>query len=217
MGSNGHPAMKRWCMPVLAVLFLPCALFGQAPDGKKLDAIVAGARKAFEAPGVAVVVVHEDKVVYLKGDGVRELDKADAVTPDTVFQIASCTKAFVAMLIAMLTGDGRMDWDDPVRKHVPFFRLSDPLADQNITIRDLLCHRTGLSRHDLLWFKSPLEPEEVIRRIGHVKMTTSFRSTWEYANIPFLTAGTAAARAGKPPLAGGFKRRVLQALGMESS
>src|SRR5260370_692304 len=164
MGSNGHPAMKRWCMPVLAVLFLPCALFGQAPDGKKLDAIVADALKAFEAPGVAVVVVHEDKVVYLKGDGVRELDKADAVTPDTVFQIASCTKAFLAMLIAMLTGDGRMDWDDPVRKHVPFFRLSDPLADQNITIRDLLCHRTGLSRHDLLWFKSPLEPAHVLRR-----------------------------------------------------
>ena len=101
------------------------------------------------------------------------------------------------MLIAMLIGDGRMDWDDPVRKHVPYFQLSDPLADQNITIRDLLCHRTGLSRHDLLWFRSPLEPEEVIRRIGKVKLTTSFRSTWEYANIPFLTAGTAAALVGK--------------------
>lgn len=209
--------MKRWCMPILAILVLPCALLGQAPDAKKLDAIVADALKAFEAPGVAVVVVHEDKVVYLKGDGVRALDRADAVTPDTVFQIASCTKAFLAMLIAMLTGDGRMDWDDPVRKHVTYFHLSDPLADQNITIRDLLCHRTGLSRHDLLWFKSPLEPEEVIRRIGHVKMTTSFRSNWEYANIPFMTAGTAAALAERRPLADCFKLRIFEPLGMNTA
>src|ERR1019366_689984 len=155
-------------------------------------AIVAEALKAFDAPGAAVVIVHEDKVVYLKGAGVRELGKDDAVTPDTIFQIASCTKAFLAMLIAILTGDGLMDWDDPVHKHVPYFRLSDPLADQNITMRDLLCHRTGLSRHDLLWYKSPLGPEEVIRRIRFVSRTTSFRSSWEYANIPFMTAGTAA-------------------------
>ena len=121
------------------------------------------------------------------------------------------------MLIAMLTGDGLMDFDDPVHKHVPYFRLSDPLADQNATIRDMLCHRTGLSRHDLLWYKSPLEPEEVIRRIGQVKPTTSFRSTWEYANIPFLTAGTAAANADKRTLAESLKARIFDPLGMKTA
>ena len=209
--------MKRWILPVVFVLLFALAGRGQAPDEKKLDAVVAEALKTFDAPGAAMVIVHEDKVVYLKGAGVRELGAADAVTPDTVFQIASCTKAFLAMLIAMLTGEGIMDWDDPVNKHVPYFRLSDPSADQNVTIRDLLCHRTGLSRHDLLWYKSPLEPEEVIRRIGHVKATTSFRSTWEYANIPFLTAGTAAALADKRPLAESFKRRIFEPLGMKSA
>jgi CubicO group peptidase (beta-lactamase class C family) len=209
--------MNRWFAPVFAVLLLPLFSHGQPPSEKQLDAIVAQALKTFDAPGAAVVIVHEDKIVYLKGAGVRELGKDDAMTEDTIFQIASCTKAFLAMLIAILCGDGLIDWDQPVHKHVPYFRLSDPLADQNATIRDMLCHRTGLSRHDLLWFKSPLAPEDVIRKIGHVKSTTSFRSNWEYANIPFLTAGTAAALADKRPLADSFKKRIFAPLGMKTA
>jgi len=197
--------VKRWLLIALVALLVPLLVRGQAPDEKKLDEIVPRALKTFEAPGLAIVIVKGDQVVYRKGAGVRELGSPEAITEDTVFQIASCTKAFLAMLLAILIGDGLIDWDDPVHKHVPYFRLSDPLADQNITIRDLLCHRTGLSRHDLLWFKSPLEPDEVIRRVGHVKLTTSFRSNWEYANIPFLTAGTAASLADKQPLADSFK------------
>jgi len=193
--------VKRWLLTALVALLVPLLVRGQAPDEKKLDEIVSKALKTFEAPGLAIVIVKGDQVVYRKGAGVRELGSPEAITEDTVFQIASCTKAFLAMLLAILIGDGLIDWDDPVHKHVPYFRLSDPLADQNITIRDLLCHRTGLSRHDLLWFKSPLEPDEVIRRVGHVKLTTSFRSNWEYANIPFLTAGAAASLADKQPLA----------------
>ena len=150
--------MKRWLLTALVALLVPLLVRGQAPDEKKLDEIVPRALKTFEAPGLAIVIVKGDQVVYRKGAGVRELGSPEAITEDTVFQIASCTKAFLAMLLAILIGDGLIDWDDPVHKHVPYFRLSDPLADQNITIRDLLCHRTGLSRHDLLWFKSPLEP-----------------------------------------------------------
>ncbi len=209
--------MKRWLLPMLVFVLVPFVVYGQAPDEKNLDAIVAEALKAFESPGAAVVIVHDGKVVYLKGAGVRELGKSEAITEDTIFQIASCTKAFLAMLIAMLTGNGALDWDEPVHKYVPYFRLSDPLADQNVTIRDLLCHRTGLSRHDLLWFHSPLEPEEVIRRIGKVKLTTSFRSTWEYANIPFLTAGTAVSLVEKRPLAESFKQRIFEPLGMKTA
>ena len=209
--------MKRWLLPIALLMFIPLVGRGQAPDEKKLDAIVADALKAFDAPGAAIVVVKDDKVIYLKGAGVRELGKTEPITEDTVFQIASCTKAFLAMLIAMLCGDGTMDWDDPVHKHVPYFRLSDPLADKNVTIRDLVSHRTGLSRHDLLWYKSPLEPEEVIRRIGHVKLTTSFRSNWEYANIPFLTAGTAVSLREKRSLAECFKTRIFEPLGMKTT
>jgi CubicO group peptidase (beta-lactamase class C family) len=209
--------VKRWLLPALVVLLVPLLVRGQAPDEKRLDEIVSKALKTFEAPGLAIVIVKGDQVVYRKGAGVRELGSPEAITEDTVFQIASCTKAFLAMLLAILIGDGLIDWDDPVHKHVPYFRLSDPLADQHITIRDLLCHRTGLSRHDLLWFKSPLEPDEVIRRVGHVKLTTSFRSNWEYANIPFLTAGTAASLADKQPLAESFKKRIFEPLGMKTA
>jgi CubicO group peptidase (beta-lactamase class C family) len=95
--------VKRRILPVMLVLLFPIAGRAQAPDEKKLDAVVAEALKTFNAPGAAMVIFHEDKVVYLKGAGVRELGAADAVTPDTVFQIASCTKAFLAMLIAILT------------------------------------------------------------------------------------------------------------------
>jgi CubicO group peptidase (beta-lactamase class C family) len=196
------------------VLAVPVVARAQAIDEKKLDAVMRDALKAFEAPGAAIVVVHNDKIVYLKGFGVRQLGKDEPVTPDTVFQIASCTKAFLAMLIAMLTGEGRIDWDDPVRRHVAYFQLSDPLADRNVTIRDLLCHRTGLSRHDILWYKAPWGPDESVRRVGKVKLTTSFRSHWEYANIPFMAAGLAASAADKRPLHESFKKRIFEPLGM---
>ena len=142
--STEGRAVKRWLLTALVALLVPLLVRGQAPDEKKLDEIVSKALKTFEAPGLAIVIVKGDQVVYRKGAGVRELGSPEAITEDTVFQIASCTKAFLAMLLAILIGDGLIDWDDPVHKHVPNFRLSDPLADQNITIRDLLCHRTGL-------------------------------------------------------------------------
>src|SRR6202022_2094198 len=104
-----------------------------------------GAPKGGEGPGAAVAIVHDDELVYLKGFGVRELGGHDAVTPDTVFPISSCTKAFTTTAMAMLVDEGKMDWDDPVRKHVDYFHLKDPLADANVTLRDLVTHRTGLS------------------------------------------------------------------------
>src|SRR5438876_3494105 len=102
-------------------------------------------------PGAAVVIVQDDRVVYLKGFGVRGLGSEAKVTPDTVFAIASCTKAFTATLVAMLADDGKLKWDDKVRDHLDWFRLSDQLADREVPLRYLLCHRTGMPRHDILW------------------------------------------------------------------
>ena len=111
--------MKRWLLTALVALLVPLLVRGQAPEEKKLDEIVPRALKTFEAPGLAIVIVKGDQVVYRKGAGVRELGSPEAITEDTVFQIASCTKAFLAMLLAILIGDGLIDWDDPVHKHVP--------------------------------------------------------------------------------------------------
>jgi CubicO group peptidase (beta-lactamase class C family) len=136
------------------------------------------------------------------------------VTPAPLPAIGSTTKAITTTAMAMLVDDGKLGWDDAVRKHLPFFRLSDPLADANVTLRDLVCHRTGLSRHDMLWYGSPWDREEVVRRIGRVKLDQSFRSTWQYQNIMYLAAGMAAGAAASGTWEELVRQRILGPLGM---
>jgi CubicO group peptidase (beta-lactamase class C family) len=116
--------MHRYAL-LLALLFVPSPLRAAEFDSKPLDAVVEKALKEFDAPGAAVVIVQGGEVIYLKGFGVREKGKPEKVTPDTVFAIASCTKAFTSTLVAMLVDDGKLKWDDKVRDHLEYFRLSD--------------------------------------------------------------------------------------------
>src|SRR6266508_2113105 len=118
-------------------------------DSKKVDALIEGARESWHVPGAAVVIVSGDKVLYLKGSGRRTFGKPGPITPNTVFPLASCTKAFTTTLLAMLADDGKLGWDDPVRKHQKDFHLADPLADGDVRLRDLVSHRTGVASHDL--------------------------------------------------------------------
>lgn len=203
-------------LPLLVVLWLACVPLAHAEpiDPIPIDAAAEEAMKAWNVPGVAVAIVRGDEVVYMKGFGVRELGGKKPVTPDTVFAIASTSKAFTATGIAMLVDDGKMAWDDPVRKHVEFFHLADPLADQQVTLRDLVCHRTGLSRNDLLWYHSAWDREEIIRRIGRVKLTQSFRSMYQYQNIMYATAGYAVGRASNSTWEEFTRKRIFEPLGM---
>ncbi len=168
------------------------------PDAfaKDLDAVVADARKTFGVPGVAVVVVRDGKVIHLKGYGDRSLAagpaKAEPVSPDTLFPLASCTKAFTSAAIAALVDDGKMDWDDHVRKHLPTFRLSDEAADKLVSVRDLLCHRSGIGPHDLLWYHAPWDLDEAVRRIPLLPLTLPFRGGYQYSSVTVLAAGKAA-------------------------
>ncbi|MBY0523480.1 MAG: serine hydrolase [Gemmataceae bacterium] len=197
-----------------ALLLARTVSFAQATDAAAIDAIVQEAVKAWKVPGAAVAVVRGDEVIYLKGHGVREVGKDAAVTPDTLFACASTSKAFTAMSIAMLVHDGKVKWDDPVRKYVDFFRLADSLADENVTLRDIVTHRTGLSRNDLLWYGSPWDREEIIRRIGKVPLTKSFRSAYQYQNIMYLTAGYAAGKADGTSWETLVQKRIFEPLGM---
>ena len=156
-------------------------------------------------------------MVYLKGFGVREKGKPEKVTPDTVFPIASCSKAFTATALAMLAEEGKLKWDDKVRDHLDYFRLTDELADRDVTLRDLLCHRTGMPRHDLLWSGREVDSAQVIHQWGKARPSTSFRSKWEYANVPFTTAGVIAGKLDKTDWAGVIKARIFKPLGMEHS
>jgi CubicO group peptidase (beta-lactamase class C family) len=202
---------------LFALLFAPSSLRAADFDPKPLDAVVEKAIAEFEAPGAAVVVVQGDRVVYLKGFGVREKGKPEKVTEHTVFPIASCSKAFTATLVAMLADEGKLKWNDKVRDHLDYFRLSDELADREVTLRDLLCHRTGMPRHDQIWAGQSVESGEVIRRWGKGKPSTSFRSTWEYSNVPFTTAGVIAGRIEKSNWAAAIERRIFAPLQMDSS
>lgn len=161
-----------------------------------VDADAEAARAAFAVPGVAVVVVKGGEVVHLKGYGSRRLGtggaKDEPVTPDTLFPLASCTKAFTSAAVAALVDDGKMGWDDPVRKHLPTFHLSDEAADKLVSVRDLLSHRSGVGPHDLLWYRAPWNLDETVRRIPLLPLSAPFRGGYQYSSVTVLAAGKAA-------------------------
>ncbi|MFN0087069.1 MAG: serine hydrolase [Blastocatellia bacterium] len=209
--------LRRSSLVLLFALLLFSPSRGQAIDSPAIDKIVEEAMKYWRTPGAAIVIVRGDEVVYLKGFGVRDVTTGQRVTPDTIFAIGSTTKAFTTAAMAILADEGRMNWDDPVRRHLPYFRLSDPLASENVTMRDIVTHRTGLVRHDLLWAGSPWGREEIIRRIGYAPLSYPFRTTFQYQNIMFLAAGEAAAAAAGTTFEAFVQKRIFDPLGMKSA
>jgi CubicO group peptidase (beta-lactamase class C family) len=205
---------------ILAALFtLSCATFVFAQDAplQGFDEYVNKAMKEWEAPGVAIAVVKDDKIVFANGYGVRELGKPAPVNERTMFAIGSSSKAFTAAAIAMLVDDGKVKWDDPVTKHLAGFELYDAYVSQQMTLRDLLCHRSGLERGDLLWYGSSIDRNEIIRRVRFLKPSWSFRSNFGYQNIMYLTAGQIL-----PAVTGQnwdefIKTRIFAPLGMKES
>lgn len=215
---NSTRRTPGWFLSLLgAIVLLPARALSQDFDASALDAIVKDALKAWHVPGVAVAIVRDDQVVYLKGFGVKEADKDAPVTPDTLFPIGSCTKAFTTTALAMLVDDGKMRWDDPVRKHVPYFRLSDPSADTLVTLRDLVSHRTGVGSNDLLWYRTPWDRAETIRRIGQVPLKYPFRDGFEYQTTMFTTAGQAVENTSKIPWEDFVRKRILLPLEMTNA
>ncbi|MBA4062347.1 MAG: hypothetical protein C0501_01315 [Isosphaera sp.] len=188
---------------------LACLLAPAAPDH-----LVATALAAWDVPGAAVVVVRRDEVLLLKGFGVRDRGRPAPVTADTVFPLASCTKALTTAALASLVDDGVIGWDDPVRKHLPGFGLSDPNADALLAVRDLLCHRTGLAGHDLLWYRAPWGIDETLRRAKLLPLDYPFRGGFRYSTIPYLAAGRAMEKAGGETWEKLVRARVCDPLGM---
>jgi CubicO group peptidase (beta-lactamase class C family) len=207
------PRTRRFLAPLL---LLCAAGIGRAegPDSAAVDALVNKTLAAWHVPGVAVAIVRDGEVIYLRGHGVRDLATKAPVTPDTLFPIASCTKAFTTTALAILVDEGKLGWDDPVRKHVPYFHLADPKADREVTLRDLVCHRTGLRGHDLLWYRSPWSQEEIIRRAGWLPLDKPFRSAFQYQSTMFTAAGRAVAAASGTTWADFVQKRLLDPLEM---
>ena len=210
--------MNRLLLFCSFILIFPLApLHAVEFDAKAIDALAEKALKDFETPGLAIAIVKDDKVLLVKGYGVREVGGKEPVTENTLFAIASCSKAFTAGSVASLIDEGKMKWDDRLSQHLTGFRLADPLADREVTLRDSMSHRHGLSRHDVLWIKSPWSREEIIQRMAYIAPTTSFRSTFEYNNLMFLAAGQAAGKANGSSWEDVVQKKIFNPLGMKAA
>ncbi|MHC4715458.1 MAG: serine hydrolase [Planctomycetota bacterium] len=156
---------------------------------KGLTAFVRRAMAAWGVPGMAVAVVRGGRCVMVEGFGLRDVKRGLPVTPRTLFAIGSVTKAFTATALGILVDEGKLEWDTPVHKVLPGFRLRDRVATERTTPRDLLCHRTGLPRHDNAWYGLTLSRRQLFARLRHLPPSQDFRSCWQYQNMMFMVAG----------------------------
>ncbi|GHA70333.1 serine hydrolase [Cognatilysobacter bugurensis] len=185
-----------------------------------LDAFVERARSEFDVPGIAVAVVKDGEVVLARGWGVRDLESGAPVEADTLFAIASNTKAFTAASLSMLADEGKLSLDDRVIEHLPWFRMSDPYVTHEMRIRDLLAHRSGLGlgAGDLLyWPGTGYSTEEVARRLRDVPLEGSFRGQYAYDNILYGVAQLVIEKASGQDFDAFLRTRILDPLGMRDT
>ncbi len=184
---------------------------------RDFSAYVRDAMKAWKVPGIAIAVVRNDTVVLAEGYGVRTIGERDRVDEQTLFAIGSASKAFTAAAVGMLVDDGELRWEDPATKYLPGFQLYDPYVTREITVRDLLTHRSGLERGDLMWYGTSYDREEIIRRVRYLEPSWSLRSTFGYQNIMYVAAGEVASHVTGKRWDDVIRDRIFAPLGMTSS
>ncbi len=191
----------------------------KAPDLAAFDKYVAKAAHDWRVPGMAVAIVKDDSLVFAKGYGVIELGKPGPVNEHTRFAIGSTTKAMTSAALAMLVDEGKLTWDERVIDILPELQLYDSYATHELTVRDLLTHRSGLPDTDLLWIipQNHLSMDEMIRRLRYVKPESSFRSHWEYQNVVYAIAGLIVERLSGMPWQQFVTTRIWAPLGMHES
>ena len=185
-----------------------------------LDRFVEATMRQFDVPGVALAIVHDGKVIVARGYGVKKLGDPAPVGPRTRFGIASNTKAFTATALGILVEEGKVDWDAPVIRYLPDFALYDPYVTRELTVRDLLVHRSGLGlgAGDLLWWPaSTYDRHEIARRLRYIKPATSFRSAYAYDNVLYLVAGELIERVSGQSWEEFVQSHILARVGMTGS
>jgi CubicO group peptidase (beta-lactamase class C family) len=171
----------------------------------------------WEVPGCAIAIVKDGKVIFAEGFGYRDVKNKLAVTPETLFAIGSCSKAFTATAMGILVDEGKLNWDSPAREYLPTFKMYDLFATERMTPRDLVCHRSGLPRHDDLWYNSPFSRKEIFDRIQYLEPSKDFRSYWQYQNIMFMTAGYMVGHIANTTWEKFVQERIFNPLGMDGS
>ncbi|HKW65611.1 MAG TPA: serine hydrolase [Candidatus Acidoferrum sp.] len=182
-----------------------------------LDDLAANAMKQWKVPGVALAVVQDGRVIYAKGYGYRDLEQKLPVTTATLFPIGSISKSFTALTFAILKNEGKVDWDKPVRSYLPEFQMNDPVASEQATPRDLFSHRTGLPRHDLVWYSSGFSRADLVARLHELKPNKGFRSAYQYNNLTVMTMGYLEGKLTGLGWEGAIRQKIFAPLGMSHS
>jgi CubicO group peptidase (beta-lactamase class C family) len=208
----------RFGVVLLLVLLHPWgAASAQAKPLQGFDAYVTRSMAAWQVPGLAVAVVRNDTVVLAKGYGLRTLGKPEPVDARTLFAIGSASKAFTAMAVAMLVDQGKVKWDDRATNYLPDLQLYDAYATRELTVSDLLTHRSGLTAADLPLYAEHMTRDSLLHQVRYVKPTYSFRSHFGYSNLMYLAAGQLAARVTGKSWDEVIRQRIFTPLGMTAS
>jgi CubicO group peptidase (beta-lactamase class C family) len=215
--------LRSRCAAALILGFLaPAYTAGQQAPAlpADLDAYVGRVLREFDVPGLALAVVKDGRVLLAKGYGVRTLGRTEPVDARTLFGIASNTKAFTATALGLLVESGQIEWDAPVLRYVPWFQMYDPFVTRELTVRDLLVHRSGLGlgAGDLLWWPpSTYDRKEIARRLRYLEPETSFRTAYAYDNVLYLVAGEVIEAVSGQTWEDFVQSRILAGVGMTGS
>jgi CubicO group peptidase (beta-lactamase class C family) len=184
----------------------------------KIRTYVDSTMKNWKTPGLALAIIKDKKTIFSEGFGYRNVKDSFPVTPQTIFAIGSSTKAFTTMAMGMLADEGKLEWDRPLREYLPDFRMKDELASQRITPRDLVTHRSGLPRHDLVWYNNlKAGRKDLVQRIQYLEPNKDFRTDFQYQNLMFLTAGYLIEQIASDSWENVIKGKIFAPLGMNSS
>ena len=190
-------------------------------ETKTLDSLIKETLITFDVPGISVGIYKDGKVVYAKGHGVRSLTSKKAMNSETLVGVASNSKGFTCFALAMMVDAGKLNWDDPVRKHIPEFQLHDPWVTEHFTVRDLVTHRSGmgLGAGDLMFFPegNDFTVQDVIHNVKHLEPETSFRSKFAYNNNMFIIAGEVLKRVSGLSWEEFIETKIMAPVGMKSS
>src|SRR5688572_2463217 len=211
--------MKRTALLTFVLfLILPLFVLSQSIEEKikEIDEYANVVSNTWKGPGMAIAIVKDDKVIFAKGYGSRELGKNETVDENTVFAIASNSKAFTTAALAILIDEKKLAWDDKVSKYLPEFKMYDPWVTSELTVRDLVTHRVGLDTFsgDLLWYEANFTSDEILDRVRHLKPVSSFRSRYGYQNLMFIAAGKVIEKVSGKPWCDFVTERILSPLGM---
>lgn len=207
-------------IPVCAcILLIATHLLAQGPDLNALDSYIADAVLKFDQPGLAVGIVKDGELIFSKGYGKLDLAKPEPVTPNSVFYCASISKAFTACAIGLLVDEGKLSFDDPVRKHLPEFKTPDDHVTEHFLIKDLLCHRSGWITFDgdLLWYGTKYTQAEILARHANEPLTHEFRTEFGYSNLMFIAAAQLIERVSGMTWDRFITERIFQPLQMDRS